>query len=667
MDSFRMYSLYSLFFIISLFTFYHCSSDDGEDDPEPVEELLLQEVKIGAVSLILNTTVEIDQLDAPIVCNFSTTLDKQTVLDNLVILSLSNQEMVEFDLDYSDGDKTISLQPKQILSEQIIYALDIKNGLKGSKGEKFSGAGFSFQARIAPLELELLVIDGISMLTTERIKHVSREFEIQGSFSHPVDLQLLKSRMSINDRESSVDIKVIAGNEENSFVVQPESPVEHLQLFNFEINSNFTSIGGNKFGGIEKSFYTALDSTDKFPRISDDELLTKVQQQTFKYFWDFGHPVSGLSRERNSSTQRVTSGGSGFGLMAIVVGMERGFITREEGLTRLETIVQFLGDADRFHGAWSHWLNGTTGEALPFSPNDDGGDLVETSYMAMGLLTVRQYLNPSNTRENTLIFEINQLWESIEWDWYTRGGQDVLFWHWSPRVEWAMNLKIGGYNEALITYIMAAASPTHPIDSNVYHNGWAKNGNIVNGNNIYGYYLPLGRNKGGPLFFEQYTYLGIDPRNLEDRYANYWQQCVNHTLINREHCILNPHNYIAYSENCWGLTASDNDEGYSAHSPTNDRGVITPTAALSSMAYTPDESLDALHFFYYKLGDKLWGEYGFYDAFNPTAGWVASSYLAIDQGPIIGMIENYRTGLLWDLFMSCPEVQQGLTKLGFSY
>jgi hypothetical protein len=229
-----------------------------------------------------------------------------------------------------------------------------------------------------------------------------------------------------------------------------------------------------------------------------------------------------------------------------------------------------------------------------------------------------------------------------------------------------MNHAVRGYNEALITYFLAAASPTHTIDAAVYHEGWADNGGIANSKTFFGINLPLGYDYGGPLFFAHYSFLGLDPRNLQDTYANYWTQNVNHSLINHAYAVENPHNYVGYGDNNWGLTASDNSGGYSAHSPTNDLGVISPTAALSSFPYTPVESMKALKFFYYTVGDRLWGPYGFYDAFNLTEGWTADSNLAIDQGPIIIMIENYRTGLLWDLFMSAPEVQQGMDKLGFT-
>jgi hypothetical protein len=284
----------------------------------------------------------------------------------------------------------------------------------------------------------------------------------------------------------------------------------------------------------------------------------------------------------------------------------------------------------------------------------------------MGLYTMRQYLDSTNSAEKIMIQRINTLINGVDYNWYTQ-GQNVLYWNWSPDYGFAVNVKVEGYNETLITYIVAAASMTHGISADAYHQGYAHNGGIKNGNTYYGYVLPLGEPYGGPLFFTQYTYLGVDPRNLSDEYANYWQQNVNHSLINYSYCAANPHKWIGYSTSSWGLTASDNPWGYSAHSPTHDLGVISPTAAVSALPYAPAQSLNAIRHFYFILGNRLWGTYGFYDAFDVTEGWWASSYIAIDEGPIIGMIENYRTQLLWNLFMSCPEVQQGLTKLGFSY
>lgn len=415
--------------------------------------------------------------------------------------------------------------------------------------------------------------------------------------------------------------------------------------------------------------------------ISDDSLLTLVQYRTFQYFWDGAEPNSGLARERfhsdnvypQNDKHIVTSGGGGFGVMAILVGIERGFITRQQGYERMVKIVDFLEKADRFHGAWSHWINGETGKVQPFSPKDNGGDLVETAFMVQGLITVRQYFKDGNDEEKTLAERIDKLWKEVEWDWY-RNGRNVLYWHWSPEYAWEMNFPVEGWNECLIMYVLAAASPTHGIPAEVYHEGWARNGGIVNDSTHeqYGYHLNLRHNYaqqyGGPLFWAHYSFLGLDPRKLKDRYADYWKEMTNHVLINRQWCIENPLNYEGYGENCWGLTSSYSMIGYAGHKPKDeDLGVITPTAALSSFPYTPEESMKVMKHFYFDLGDKIWGEYGFYDAFSEESDWFIPRYLAIDQGPIVVMIENHRTGLLWDLFMSSPEVQQGLDKLGFTY
>ena len=404
--------------------------------------------------------------------------------------------------------------------------------------------------------------------------------------------------------------------------------------------------------------------------LSDSALLDLVQRQTFRYFWDFAHPVSGMARERsneayNYGKEVVTTGGTGFGVMSIIVATERKWIGRDTAAKLLLKMVNFLSKADAYHGVFPHWLNGGTGKTIPFNRKDDGADLVETSYLFEGLLCVRQYFNGASNTERDLRNRITGLWNDIEWDWFTRGGQEVLYWHWSPNNGWAMNFPVRGFNECLITYVLAASGDRYPVTSAVYHRGWAVSNFFKNGKSFYGYILPLGFDYGGPLFFSQYSFLGLNPNGLKDQYADYWQQNKNHTLINHAYCIDNPKAFKGYGENCWGLTASDTYNGYNAYSPTNDEGTVSPTAALSAFPYTPEFSMKALKHFYYDLGDKIWSEYGFTDAFNETKNWYATSHLAIDQGPIILMIENYRSGLMWRLFMSCPEVQIGLKKLGF--
>jgi hypothetical protein len=404
--------------------------------------------------------------------------------------------------------------------------------------------------------------------------------------------------------------------------------------------------------------------------LSDSALLDEVQRQTFRYFWDFAHPVSGMARERsnkayNYGSEVVTTGGTGFGVMATVVAVERGWITRDSAARHLVKMVRFLAKADAYHGAFAHWLNGSTGKTIPFSRKDDGADLVETSFLFQGLLTARQYFDQPNPVETELRNRIKGLWNDIEWSWFTRGGEEVLYWHWSPNNDWSMNFPVKGFNECLIMYVLAASSERYPVSPAVYHKGWVQSNFFRNDREFYGINLPLGFDYGGPLFFSQYSFLGLSPKGLKDRYADYWVQNEHHTLINRAYCVDNPKNFKGYGENCWGLSAGDNHQGYSAHSPTNDLGVISPTAALSAFPYTPEYSMQVLRHLYYDLGDKLWSEYGFVDSFNETENWYAKSHLAIDQGPIIVMIENYRTGLLWNLFMSCPEVQNGLERLGF--
>ncbi len=418
-------------------------------------------------------------------------------------------------------------------------------------------------------------------------------------------------------------------------------------------------------GGIDASFSNEASATIR--PMSDDELMTMVQKYTFRYFNEYAHPASGMALDRNSSGDVVTTGGTGFGIMAWVVAAERGFVTRNAAVQQLFKITNFLAIADRFHGAFPHFINGTNGHVVPFSQYDNGGDLVETAFLMQGLLTARQYFTGTSDDETYLRAAITQLWEQVDWSWYRKDGGNVLYWHWSPNYAWKVNFPIRGYNEALIVYLLAIASPTHPVPASLYQSGWAGNSNYVNGQTYYGEKLQVGAAAGGPLFFAHYSFLGFDPRNKRDAYANYFTHNVAQSKINWAYCASNPLNFKGYSADCWGLTASDDPNGYSAHAPleNTDNGTITPSAALSSMPYTPVQSIAALKNFYRVRGAKLFGAQGFYDAFNPQRDWIASSYLAIDQGPIVGMIENYRTGLLWKYFMQNKEIKPALDAIGF--
>ncbi|MCP9749714.1 beta-glucosidase [Ferruginibacter sp. HRS2-29] len=457
-----------------------------------------------------------------------------------------------------------------------------------------------------------------------------------------------------------------------------------------------TNVNAQKSVSLTKGKYgngpDSIAPTGIMRGVSDSILLDIVQRQTFRFFWHGAHPVSGLALERDNTVHAeyywdyineaydepnlskgtfgkdaCAIGGTGFGIMSTVVAVNRGWIGRDTALGRLIKIVDFLIKADCYHGIYPHFMNGITGKTIPFDRIDDGADIVETSYLMMGLLTAKEYFNGTTLKERYFQKRVEQMWNSANWNWHTNNDNKNLYWHWSPTNDFQMNFPVYGYDEALITYIMSASSKWHPISREVYNNCWVGSPSWKNGKEYYGYTLPLGNfDKGGPLFFEQYTFMGIDPTGLtDDNRIDYALQTKNHTLINRAYCIENPKKFKGYGENCWGLTAGDSYKGYVAHCPEVDLGVIQPTAALSSFPFTPEYSMQALKHFYYNLGSKIWSDYGFADGFSEEKNWYAKTHLAIDQGPIIVMIENYRSGLIWKLFMQNKDVQNGLTKLGF--
>ena len=421
-------------------------------------------------------------------------------------------------------------------------------------------------------------------------------------------------------------------------------------------------------------------------QLTDDELLTMLQEECFRYYWEGAHPKSGMTLENIPGDDRIiATGASGFGIMAVIVGVDRGFITRDQGLDRLTKIATFLRNAPRYHGVWSHFMDGATGKSLPvFDMFDNAGDLVETAFLMEGLLTARQYFRGPSEREKTLYENISYVWNTVEWDWYRRSAQsDALYWHWSPDFSWHINHRITGFNEAMIIYLLAIASPTHAVPPELYYTGWAgeskaavdyrkdwsnseEGDHYVNGHTYEGIKLDVGVGSGGPLFFAHYSYMGFDP-HFRDRYANYFDNNRNLALINLGYCIRNPKHYKGYGANCWGLTASDGSSGYGAHAPDlqDDDGTMTPTGALASLPYTPEASMAALKHFYRDLGDPLWDVYGPRDAFNLETNWYSPIFMGLNQAPITVMIENYRTGLIWKLFMSNPEIQPMLDGIGF--
>lgn len=544
---------------------------------------------------------------------------------------------------------------------------------------------FGFECRKSDANLSEVVQPTVRMeLASKKINGqvVSTSFQqlasnavvVQLGFSAKVDKKSVVDAVSIRQQNTATNIPVTVdfSNGDSVLIIQPASPLGFLSQYSITVSDALKSTDSSRFSAtVTLTVRTGIDPSDKFPLISEEALLDIVQKRTFKYFWDYGHPVSGLARDKTNTSELddCSIGGTGFGILCIPVAVNRNFISRAEGLARVQKIVSFLKlKSKTFHGAFPHRMHGVTGDVIVWSPKDDGADLVETSFLMMGLLTARQYFNQSDANETTLRNDINTLFNNVEWTWFRKDNQNALYWLWSPNHNWDITFMIRGWNETLIAYVLAASSATHSISKEVYDNGFAGNGSVKNGQQYYGFTLPLGSAFGGPLFLSQYSFLCIKPAGLKDAYADYELQTKDHTLINRAYCKENPKNYFGYSDSCWGLSASSTNIGYTACSPVNDVGVITPTAALSSFAFTPNESMKALKYFYYKLGDLLWKEYGFVDAFNlnTNPSWIAPQELVYNQLPVMIAIENYRSGLIWDLFVSSPEIKTGMRKLGFT-
>jgi hypothetical protein len=427
---------------------------------------------------------------------------------------------------------------------------------------------------------------------------------------------------------------------------------------------------------------TPADTTvkRKLSFASDDEFLTYIQRQYFKYIWDAALPNSGLSRVRMVADEpdrdkyTITVGSSGFGIAGIFVGIERKFISRKQGVARLEKIAGFLERCDHFHGMWSHWIDDRTAKTIPFAnpkSTDDGGDVVESAFLAQGLLVARQYLLKGNKKEKELANRYDKLWRGMEWSWYTKGNENVVYWHWSPNYGWEKNFPLKGYNECLSVYLLGASSPTYALSKDTYYEGWARNCAIVSDTTLYGIKPIVVHNSGkgfvGPIFWTAFSYVGFNPKGLKDEQGiNYFNVCAAQAKIQQAYCIANPKAHKGYGANCWGFSAGYSVKGYKAHNTKNDLGVITPSGTLAAMPFAPEAVMPALKHFYYDLGDKLWGPYGFYDAYIVDEDRVVYNYLANNQCAVLPMIENYRTGLIWNLFMSAPEISEGLKKLNFS-
>ncbi len=407
------------------------------------------------------------------------------------------------------------------------------------------------------------------------------------------------------------------------------------------------------------------------PPASDENLLDMVQKYTTLYFKELAHPVTGMARERSNDVNGdvIVTGGTGFGIMALIAGADRDYLSETEVMEIIGKMVTFLEKSERFHGAWAHRYDAESGKVFSFNQYDDGGDLVETSFLVAGLLTARQWLN-ENGRNTALAARCDRLWNSVEWSWYTNRGSISLYRHWSKNYGWKMDQRIKGFDEALITYILAASSKKYPVSRGLYENSYKFSEYYENYDLYYDLPIFLGMPYGGPLLVAHHSFLGLNP-GLKDEKVDYFERNRNHALIHYKYAVDNPKGHRGLGRNLWGFTSSDDPvAGHSDHIPMTDaeNGTVAPSAGVSSIVYTPEESVELIRHLYYDLGEELFGRYGFYDSYNPSmceGQRVVRSYLAVNQGPQAVMIENYRSGLIWDYFMSCPEIKSGLKKLRF--
>ena len=566
--------------------------------------------------------------------------------------------------------------------QRIIIPTTSITGFNEAEPGRIIGIVFSQQANVDSKE-DSIYIDDIEFLPSTNATAISAMPELLSSKGYAMHADITWKKIT-DKNVHLVKIYRSADGKEYKPVGIQQPYINRYADFTGETGKRYfyrIAFLNNNYEETKKSSPVAVATK----KMTDDELLTMVQEATFRYYWEGAEATSGLAKENISGRQNmIATGASGFGMMALIVGTERKFITRKESAERFVKIVNFLEKADRFHGVYPHFIDGPTGKVEPFFGSmDNGADLVETSFLMQGLLAARQYFSANNPQEKLIRDKINAIWKAAEWSWFRQyPNSKFLYWHWSPDQAWVINHNLIGWNETMITYLLAIASPTHAVPASMYYTGWAnrdstgqqyrsawgqtKDGCMyTNEKTYFGIKLDVGVSNGGPLFFTHYSYMGYDPHFITDKYTNYFTNNQNIAKINYRYCVENPKHFKGYGDSAWGLTASDGPVTYYADEPVlwQDHGKITPTGAISSFPYTPEESMKALKNYYFNYGKFLWGEYGFKDSFDPTNNWCSEIYMGLNQAPMTVMIENYRTGLIWKLFMSSPEIKAGLKKL----
>lgn len=403
-------------------------------------------------------------------------------------------------------------------------------------------------------------------------------------------------------------------------------------------------------------------------QLSDAAILDTIQHAAFNFFWLECNPANGLIRDRNTSGSPASIASVGFGLTSICIGTDHGWVPRTSAAARvLQTLRTFWygpqGDGNAYcgkYGLFYHFLDMSTATRTW----DSELSTIDTGLLLAGIIDAREYFSGNDSLEQSIRGIADSLYRRMNWDFMRNYHLGILMGY-QPGTGFTGYGEWIGYNEASIMYLLALGSPTHPVPSSA----WQRWTSGYQWQTLYGYsYVVF-----PPLFGHQYTHCWIDFRSITDQYMQlkgitYFENSRRATLAQRAYAVANPGAFTGYSDSLWGLTASDTPTGYRARGAPpaqDDDGTITPTAPISSLAFAPEAALPVIRNLWNNYRAQLWSTYGFRDAFNPGAGWWDTDVIGIDQGPIIIMIENYRTGKVWERFMNNPDVQRGLQAAGF--
>lgn len=421
-------------------------------------------------------------------------------------------------------------------------------------------------------------------------------------------------------------------------------------------------------GGIQ-SIPTDTITTPAIGPLSDDDFLELVSRTAFDFLWNEANPANGMVRDRSRENSAASVASIGMALTGYGVAADRGWITRDQARERTRTTLNFLWnapqstapDATGYKGHFYHFLNMQTGRRA----GTNELSTIDTALLMAGVLYAAAYFDQDHPDEAFIRDTGKALYDRVDWAWASPRAPRISH-GWNPESGF-IPYDYGGYSEAMILYLLALGSTTYPVERQAWEywmSGYRWQSDFLPGRPYVAF---------APLFGHQYSHIWVDFRGrrdaaMRDRGIDYFENSRRATLAQVNYAAANPNRFAGYSANEWGITASDTPTGYRARGAPpayNDDGTLNPTAPGGSYPFTPEESLRALRTMYTTYGRRLWGIYGFRDAYNPTQNWFATDYIGIDQGPILLMIENYRSGSIWQRFMTRPEIQQGLTRAGF--